>query len=113
MKAVEQQQPNSMDSSDSVTGGNDYAYRPLMTKHRRAGSTGTTGDEEYTTDEDELYADEADCAGTSMHPPHPIMKSDLARAATDLFGYANKGQDDNEEPTSLFDEDDAKFSPER
>lgn len=114
MKAVEQQQPNSMDSSDSVTGGSDYAYRPLTTKHRRAGSTGTTGDEEYTTDEDELYADETDCAGASMHPPHPIMKSDLARAATDLFGYASKpGEDDNEEPTSLFDEDDAKFSPDR
>ncbi|KAK0097171.1 hypothetical protein PV326_003029 [Microctonus aethiopoides] len=110
MKAVEQQQPNSMDSSDSATGGSEYAYRPLTTKHRRAGSTGTTGDEEYTTDEDELYADEADCAGVSLHPPHPILKSDLARAATDLFGYSTKNENDDNEPTSLFDDDDGKFS---
>ena len=112
MKAVEQQQPNSMDSSDSVNGGSEYAYRPLTTKHRRAGSTGTTGDEEYTTDEDEFYGDEADCSGPSLHPPHPILKSDLARAATDLFGYAEKRDGEDEEPTSLFDEDE-KFSPDR
>ncbi|KAG8035474.1 hypothetical protein G9C98_006920 [Cotesia typhae] len=101
MKAIEQHQPNSIDSSDSVTGSIEYAYRPLTTKHRRAGSTGTTGDEEYTTDEDEFYGDEADCAGTSLHPPHPILKSDLARAATDLFGYSSKANDnDNDnEPT--------------
>ncbi|XP_024945818.1 guanine nucleotide exchange factor for Rab-3A isoform X2 [Cephus cinctus] len=108
MKAAEQQQQehNSMDSSESVAVGGEYAYRPLTTKHRRAGSTGTTGDEEYTTDEDELYADETDCAGTNLHP-HPILKSDLARAATDLFGYANKRDDQDEEPTSLFDEEDS------
>ncbi|XP_011310868.1 guanine nucleotide exchange factor for Rab-3A [Fopius arisanus] len=109
MKAVEQQ-PNSMDSSDSVTAGSEYAYRPLTTKHRRAGSTGTTGDEEYTTDEDELYPDEADCTGIAHHQPNPILKSDLARAATDLFGYSSKGED-NEEPTSLFDEDDSNTRP--
>ncbi|XP_011639042.1 guanine nucleotide exchange factor for Rab-3A-like [Pogonomyrmex barbatus] len=108
MKEVqEQQQPESMESNESVSGSNEYAYRPLTTKHRRAGSTGTTGDEEYTTDEDELYTDEADCA--TLHPPHPILKSDLARAATDLFGYATKCEDEDEEPTSLFDEDDNKF----
>ncbi|XP_057340657.1 guanine nucleotide exchange factor for Rab-3A-like [Microplitis mediator] len=113
MKAIEQQQPNSIDSSDSVTGSSEYAYRPLTTKHRRAGSTGTTGDEEYTTDEDEFYGDEADCAGTSLHPPHPILKSDLARAATDLFGYSSKpdNNDDDNEPTSLFDDDDGHLSP--
>ncbi|XP_032664137.1 guanine nucleotide exchange factor for Rab-3A-like [Odontomachus brunneus] len=111
MKEVqEQQQPESMESNESVSGSNEYAYRPLTTKHRRAGSTGTTGDEEYTTDEDELYTDEADCSiGASLHPPHPILKSDLARAATDLFGYATKREDEDEEPTSLFDEDDNKF----
>ncbi|KAL0121779.1 hypothetical protein PUN28_006918 [Cardiocondyla obscurior] len=108
MKEVqEQQQPESMESNESVSGSNEYAYRPLTTKHRRAGSTGTTGDEEYTTDEDELYTDETDCA--AIHPPHPILKSDLARAATDLFGYATKREDEDEEPTSLFDEDDNKF----
>lgn len=108
MKEVqEQQQPESMESNESVSGSNEYAYRPLTTKHRRAGSTGTTGDEEYTTDEDELYTDETDCA--TLHPPHPILKSDLARAATDLFGYATKCEDEDEEPTSLFDEDDNKF----
>jgi hypothetical protein len=100
-----------MDSSDSATttGSSEYAYRPLTTKHRRAGSTGTTGDEEYTTDEDELFGDEADCAaGTGLgHAPHPILKSDLARAATDLFGY--KADEEHDEPTSLFDEDDAKY----
>ncbi|KAH0557976.1 guanine nucleotide exchange factor for Rab-3A-like isoform X2 [Cotesia glomerata] len=113
MKAIEQHQPNSIDSSDSVTGSSEYAYRPLTTKHRRAGSTGTTGDEEYTTDEDEFYGDEADCAGTSLHPPHPILKSDLARAATDLFGYSSKADDnDNDnEPTSLFDDDEGQLSP--
>jgi len=105
MKEVqEQQQPESMESNESVSGSNEYAYRPLTTKHRRAGSTGTTGDEEYTTDEDELYTDETDCA--TLHPPHPILKSDLARAATDLFGYVTKCEDEDEEPTSLFDEDD-------
>ncbi|CAL1675709.1 unnamed protein product [Lasius platythorax] len=111
MKEVqEQQQPESMESNESVSGSNEYAYRPLTTKHRRAGSTGTTGDEEYTTDEDELYTDEADCSiGATLHPPHPILKSDLARAATDLFGYAAKREDEDEEPTSLFDEDDNKF----
>nr|KAF7429319.1 hypothetical protein H0235_005717 [Vespula pensylvanica] len=109
MKAVqEQQQPESMESNESVSASsNEYAYRPLTTKHRRAGSTGTTGDEEYTTDEDELYPDEADCTiGSTLHAPHPILKSDLARAATDLFGYATKREDEEEEPTSLFDEDD-------
>lgn len=109
MKAVqEQQQPESIESNESVSASsNEYAYRPLTTKHRRAGSTGTTGDEEYTTDEDELYPDEADCTiGSTLHAPHPILKSDLARAATDLFGYANKREDEEEEPTSLFDEDD-------
>nr|XP_012228841.1 PREDICTED: guanine nucleotide exchange factor for Rab-3A-like [Linepithema humile]XP_012228842.1 PREDICTED: guanine nucleotide exchange factor for Rab-3A-like [Linepithema humile] len=111
MKEVqEQQQPESMESNESVSASNEYAYRPLTTKHRRAGSTGTTGDEEYTTDEDELYTDEADCSiGATLHPPHPILKSDLARAATDLFGYATKREDEDEEPTSLFDEDDNKF----
>lgn len=115
MKEVqEQQQPESMESNESVSGSNEYAYRPLTTKHRRAGSTGTTGDEEYTTDEDELYTDEADCSiGASLHPPHPILKSDLARAATDLFGYATKREDEDEEPTSLFDEDDSKFLGDR
>ncbi|XP_008206503.1 guanine nucleotide exchange factor for Rab-3A isoform X2 [Nasonia vitripennis] len=115
MKSVqEQQQPSSMDSSDSgtTTASSEYAYRPLTTKHRRAGSTGTTGDEEYTTDEDELYGDEADCAapGLGHAAPHPILKSDLARAATDLFGYATPKRDEEaDEPTSLFDEDDVKF----
>ncbi|XP_070151842.1 guanine nucleotide exchange factor for Rab-3A [Polyergus mexicanus] len=111
MKEVqEQQQPESMESNESVSGSNEYAYRPLTTKHRRAGSTGTTGDEEYTTDEDELYTDEADCSiGATLHPPHPILKSDLARAATDLFGYVAKREDEDEEPTSLFDDDDNKF----
>ncbi|XP_015183577.1 PREDICTED: guanine nucleotide exchange factor for Rab-3A-like [Polistes dominula] len=109
MKAVqEQQQPESIESNESVSASSiEYAYRPLTTKHRRAGSTGTTGDEEYTTDEDELYPDEADCPiGSTLHAPHPILKSDLARAATDLFGYANKREGEEEEPTSLFDEDD-------
>lgn len=114
MKSVEQQQPSSMDSSDSVNGGSEYAYRPLTTKHRRAGSTGTTGDEEYTTDEDELYPDEADCAGISLHSTNPISKSDLARAATDLFGYSKRSDDENDQPTSLFeDDDDAKLKNER
>lgn len=31
-----------------------------LTKHKRAGSTGTTGDESYTTDEDDLDVDEPD-----------------------------------------------------
>lgn len=119
-------QPNSMDSSDSgvtsvgstTTNCAEYAYRPLTTKHRRAGSTGTTGDEEYTSsDEDEL--DEADCChhlgGNSLNTnsTHPmILKDDLARAATDLFGYGstNVKKDhhagDMDEPTSLFDDDD-------
>ncbi|XP_046431709.1 rab-3A-interacting protein-like [Neodiprion fabricii] len=86
----------------------EYVYRPLTTKHRRAGSTGTTGDEEYTTDEEELYPEEAECStGTN----HPILKSDLARAATDLFGYEAKdsGNDDDDEPTGLFDEDEKQF----
>lgn len=114
MKSVEQQQPNSMDSSDSVNAGSEYAYRPLTTKHRRAGSTGTTGDEEYTTDEDELYQDDTDCTGVSLHSPNPILKSDLARAATDLFGYSKRNDDDNDQPTSLFeDDDDTKFKTER
>lgn len=115
MKEVsEQQQPESMESNESVSGSNEYAYRPLTTKHRRAGSTGTTGDEEYTTDEDELYTDEIDCSvGATLHTPHPILKSDLARAATDLFGYADKREDNEEEPTSLFDEDDNKFLGDR
>lgn len=101
-----------MDSSDSATttgSSSEYAYRPLTTKHRRAGSTGTTGDEEYTTDEDE--SDELDCAPGGLGNGHPILKNDLARAATDLFGYADKR--DEEEPTSLFDEEDAKFCRER
>lgn len=113
MKAVqEQQQPESMESNESVSASStEYAYRPLTTKHRRAGSTGTTGDEEYTTDEDELYPDEPDCTiGSSLHAPHPILKSDLARAATDLFGYATKREDEEEEPTSLFDDDDKFLS---
>ena len=105
MKAVEQQQPNSMESNNSTSGSSDYAYRPLTTKHRRAGSTGTTGDEEYTTDEDELYADETDSNG--LHPNHLILKSDLARATTDLFGYGLKYEDRDDEPTSLFDDDDS------
>lgn len=115
MKEVqEQQQPESMESNESVSGSNEYAYRPLTTKHRRAGSTGTTGDEEYTTDEDEFYADETDCSiGATLHPPHPILKSDLARAATDLFGYVSKRGEEDEEPTSLFDEDDNKFLGDR
>lgn len=109
----EQQQSLSMDSSDSgtTTVSGEYAYRPLTTKHRRAGSTGTTGDEEYTTDEDELYGDETDCTAPGVgHAPHPILKSDLARAATDLFGYATPKRDEEvDEPTSLFDEDEVKF----
>ncbi|XP_066583631.1 guanine nucleotide exchange factor for Rab-3A-like isoform X3 [Prorops nasuta] len=106
----QQREPESMDSNESVSGSCEYAYRPLTTKHRRTGSTGTTGDEEYTTDEDEAYTDEADCniGQSSLHSAHPILKSDLARAATDLFGYSTKDQ--VEEPTSLFDEDDAKLS---
>lgn len=120
MKSVqlqEQHQPNSMDSNDSGGCGpatqSEYAYRPLTTKHRRAGSTGTTGDEEYTTDEDELYGDEADCCVASGSAPHPILvKSDLARAATDLFGYDAKTEEDVDEPTGLFDEDD-KFCRQR
>ncbi|GLV37290.1 hypothetical protein CBL_10743 [Carabus blaptoides fortunei] len=36
-------------------------YISLINKHRRAGSTGTTGDESYTTDEDDI-PDEPDCA---------------------------------------------------
>lgn len=89
----------------------EYVYRPLTTKHRRAGSTGTTGDEEYTTDEEELYPEEAECPGGTTHP---ILKSDLARAATDLFGYEAKDNEDDEddeddEPTGLFDEDEKKF----
>jgi hypothetical protein len=113
MKEVqEQQQPESIESSESVSSSNEYAYRPLTTKHRRASSTGTTGDEEYTTDEDELYTDEPDCSIGTSHPPHPILKSDLARAATDLFGYA-KCENEDEEPTSLFDEDDNKFLSDR
>ncbi|XP_046748503.1 guanine nucleotide exchange factor for Rab-3A-like [Diprion similis] len=104
-----------MDSSDpaanavgSCVAAPEYVYRPLTTKHRRAGSTGTTGDEEYTTDEEELYPEEAECpTGTN----HPILKSDLARAATDLFGYEAKdsGNDDDDEPTGLFDEDEKQF----
>jgi len=113
MKEIqEQQQPESIESSESVSSSNEYAYRPLTTKHRRASSTGTTGDEEYTTDEDELYTDEPDCSIGTSHPPHPILKSDLARAATDLFGYA-KCENEEEEPTSLFDEDDNKFLSDR
>ena len=115
----EQQQPSSMESSDSAAGSScnnsEYAYRPLTTKHRRAGSTGTTGDEEYTTDEDDFYADELDCTTNGLHGPYPILKSDLARAATDLFGYADEDKEhmQREEPTSLFDEDDIKFRRER
>ncbi|XP_048511105.1 uncharacterized protein LOC105691292 isoform X2 [Athalia rosae] len=92
----------------------DYVYKPLTTKHRRAGSTGTTGDEEYTTDEEELYADEVECTGGASHP---ILKSDLARAATDLFGYEAKGdcdadedEDNDEGSTGLFDEDEKKYT---
>lgn len=108
-----------MDSIDPAIGGAgsvavavaDYVYRPLTTKHRRAGSTGTTGDEEYTTDEEEGYAEEVERPGATAHP---ILKSDLARAATDLFGYQNKDHadrnededEDEEEPTGLFDEED-------
>ncbi|XP_058789421.1 guanine nucleotide exchange factor for Rab-3A-like isoform X2 [Phymastichus coffea] len=121
MKSQESvQQPSSMDSSDSgvtTTSSSEYAYRPLTTKHRRAGSTGTTGDEEYTSDEDEL--DEADCCH-AVGASHPmILKSDLARAATDLFGYGNAAAckkdagDEPDEPTSLFDDDDAGFGRER
>ncbi|KAL7287736.1 hypothetical protein TKK_0018121 [Trichogramma kaykai] len=128
MKSVqlqEQQQPSSMESSDGSAAGatmiaqSEYAYRPLTTKHRRAGSTGTTGDEEYTTDEDDVYADEADCcaglgAGLgSLHHHHQshtiLVKSDLARAATDLFGYDNEEDESKHEPTGLFDEDDSKL----
>ncbi|KAJ8675720.1 hypothetical protein QAD02_011506 [Eretmocerus hayati] len=132
MKSSQQEQPQpiiSMDpvtvessvnngggsSSCSSTGSNDYAYRPLTTtsKHRRAGSTGTTGDEEFSSDEDELYGDEADCCpvmgpgGLLIQPGVVDLKSDLARAATDLFGYAKheRGEDEEVEPTSLFDDD--------
>ncbi|XP_034939583.1 guanine nucleotide exchange factor for Rab-3A-like isoform X2 [Chelonus insularis] len=110
MRAIESKQPNAIDSNDSqsVTGGNDYIYRPL-TKHRRAGSTGTTGDEEYTTDEDELYFNKADYGGKALNSSYPILKSDLARAATDLFEYLSDETVDNVEPTSLFDEDDKSF----
>lgn len=39
----------------------DYGY--LVNKHKRAGSTGTTGDESYTTDEeDNTEIDEPDCS---------------------------------------------------
>ncbi|XP_012285748.1 uncharacterized protein LOC105702629 [Orussus abietinus] len=96
-------------ASESASGSNGYAYRPLTTRHRRAGSTGTTGDEEYTSDEEELYGDEAESAGCpSLHASQPvggILRSDLARAATDLFGYAEK-----EEHTGLFDEEDSEFN---
>lgn len=38
-------------------------YVSLVNKHKRAGSTGTTGDESYTTDEeDNLEPDEPDCS---------------------------------------------------
>lgn len=38
-------------------------YASLVNKHKRAGSTGTTGDESYTTDEeDNLEPDEPDCS---------------------------------------------------
>lgn len=112
------QQPSSMDSSGSSGSNNsEYHYRPLacsMTKLRRAGSTGTTGDEDYpTSDEDDFYGDDLDCATqgiASLHSAFP--KSDLDRAATDLFGYQDE-EADNNEPTGLFDEDDIKFSCER
>lgn len=100
----EQLQPESMELNEPSS--NDYAYRPLTTKHRRAGSTGTTGDEEYTTDEDELYTDETDCAIIVNTGQHSLFQSDLTRAATDLFGYASKSDQEDKEPTSLFDDDD-------
>lgn len=37
-----------------------FLMKTSLTKHKRAGSTGTTGDESYTTDEDEPDADEPD-----------------------------------------------------
>lgn len=38
-------------------------YTSLINKHKRAGSTGTTGDESYTTDEeDNIEPDEPDCS---------------------------------------------------
>lgn len=109
------QEFNSMDSTDSNTQQTsstttEYAYRPLITKHRRAGSTGTTGDEEYTTDDDdELYNDDIDCSNPAT-TNFSILKSDLARAATDLFGYKNDDHSKvNNQPTGLFDDDDKKF----
>lgn len=112
------QQPSSMDSAGSSGSNNsEYHYRPLacsMTKLRRAGSTGTTGDEDYpTSDEDNFYGDDLDCTTqgiASLHSAFP--KSDLDRAATDLFGYQDEDAE-TIEPTGLFDEDDIKFSCER
>lgn len=121
MKSVQEVQTGGAaavtEEPSSLSSSSEYAYRPLTTKHRRAGSTGTTGDEEYTTDEDELYGDEADCSGGGgpvgvahfVANAHPIPKSDLARAATDLFGYAS-GKD---EPTSLFEDEDDAYRDER
>lgn len=42
---------------------NSPAFANLINKHKRAGSTGTTGDESYTTDEeDNVEIDEPDCS---------------------------------------------------
>lgn len=122
MKTVqEQHQPNSMESNVDSESGNatEYAYRPLTTKHRRAGSTGTTGDEEYTTDEEEFYTDSTDFAslggggGGSSTQTYQIHKSDLTRAATDLFGYGEKPNHQEDSPTGLFDEKDSNYVDER
>ncbi|KAK5643829.1 hypothetical protein RI129_007674 [Pyrocoelia pectoralis] len=37
-------------------------YQYVVGKHKRAGSTGTTGDESYTTDEEDNVDDEPDCS---------------------------------------------------
>lgn len=47
-----------------TVGAKQSGYVSLINKHRRAGSTGTTGDESYTTDEEEheVGTDEPDCS---------------------------------------------------
>lgn len=62
MKAVEQQ--GDLDQEISASGHlvvpKSAGYVNLITKHRRAGSNGTTGDESCTTDEEELIEEDKD-----------------------------------------------------
>ncbi|XP_031340520.1 guanine nucleotide exchange factor for Rab-3A-like [Photinus pyralis] len=58
-----------MDSDGSVSIGKGLlmtpktvGYQYVVSKHKRAGSTGTTGDESYTTDEEDNVDDEPDCS---------------------------------------------------